>query len=63
MEHNIMTELARASETAPVSIRTGDIRILISAGLVALSLVALIGIYANPANVAPADPVATSFFP
>ena len=58
-----MTELSRASEIAPVSIRMGDIGILISAGLVAIALVALIGIYSNPANIAPSDPVATSFFP
>jgi hypothetical protein len=57
-----MTELSNA-DIAPASIRMNDLSILLSAGLVAIMLVILIGIYSNPANVAPSDPVATSFYP
>ena len=58
-----MADISHVSDIAPAPLKSRDIPILISAGLVAVGLCIVIAIYSNPANFVPADPVAASFFP
>jgi hypothetical protein len=51
------------SSTIPAPTKSIDIPILLSAALVAVGLCVVVAIYSDPAKIAPADPVAASFYP
>jgi hypothetical protein len=58
-----MTDVSHVSAIVPAPVKSRDISILISAGLIAIGLCIVVAIYSNPANIAPSDPVPVSFFP
>jgi hypothetical protein len=58
-----MADVSHASAIVPAPVKSKDIPILISAGLIAVGLFIVVAIYSNPANIAPSDPVPVSFFP
>jgi len=58
-----MTNVSHVSAIVPAPVKSRDIPILLSVGLIAVGIFIVVAIYSNPANIAPSDPVAASFFP
>ncbi len=58
-----MSELAHVSTAQNGQVRSYDWTILATVAILAIALCLLVAIYTDPANIAPADPVATSFYP
>jgi hypothetical protein len=58
-----MADVSHVSAIVPAPVKSKDIPILISAGLIAVGLCVVVAIYSNPENITPSDPVAASFYP
>ena len=58
-----MAHVSHFSHTASAPAKSRDIAILLSAALVAVGLCIVVALHADPARVAPADPVAAVSYP